>query len=79
MENATKPSPALMKLRDAASFLSLSPWQLRRMVRRGELSAVRINSRLLFEISELNRLIAAGRARAEILRQAQRETRSHAN
>ena len=47
----------------AAEALGLSPWTIRKYIRRGQIHAVRIGRRVLIEPSELQRLIDEGRAR----------------
>jgi len=48
-------------LREAAELTGLSHWTLRRYIRDGRLSAVRIGRRVLLEPASLQRLIELGR------------------
>lgn len=53
--------PALYNLEDAARSLGrISSWTLRRHLRRGTLSAVRIGRRLLISSNEIRRIQAQG-------------------
>jgi excisionase family DNA binding protein len=50
----------LLTLMDVAEMLRLSPHTIRMMVRKGRLQPVRICRRLLFESTEVARLISEG-------------------
>ena len=51
----------LKDVNSAADLLSLSPWTIRSYVRTGKLQPVRIGRRVLFEVRELERIVAEGR------------------
>jgi len=58
---STAEIPALYNLEDAARSLGrISSWTLRRHLRRGTLSAVRIGRRLLISSDEIRRIQAQG-------------------
>lgn len=60
METITE-APALYNLEDAARSLGrISSWTLRRHLRRGTVSAVRIGRRLLISSDEIRRIQAQG-------------------
>ena len=48
-------------LKTAAQLTNLSHWTLRKLIREGRLTAVRIGRRVLIQPVELDRLIAQGR------------------
>lgn len=48
-------------LREAAAALGISHWTLRKYIRNGTVSSVRIGRRVLIEPAELVRLVAQGR------------------
>lgn len=55
---ATEPGQArLVNVKQAGSYLGVSPWTIREMVWRGEIPEIRIGRRLLFDLRDLDRLI----------------------
>lgn len=44
----------LLSLRDAAAYLSLSYWTLRKLVRSGELPSVRVGRRILVDREDID-------------------------
>jgi hypothetical protein len=51
----------LLKIEDAARILGRTHWTLRRDAKSGRLKYVRIGQRIMFEASEIRRLIEEGR------------------
>ena len=54
------PSQALLRVDEAAAFLKVSSKTIRRLVARGDLTAVRIGRLVRIHFSEIDRLMAAG-------------------
>jgi Helix-turn-helix domain len=51
----------LLKIEDAARILGRTHWTLRHDVKAGRLKCVRIGQRIMFETSEIRRVIEEGR------------------
>ncbi len=56
---------ALKSIEEAAGLLRISKWTVRAYIRDGKLRAIRLGRRVLIEESELERLIASGKAPLE--------------
>ena len=46
-----------LNLQEAAHFLSLSPWTLRQLIRKGEITSARVGMRIIFDREDLIRFI----------------------
>ena len=53
--------PLAVGINDAAAALNISHWTVRKFIRQGRLTAVRIGRRVLIQPAELERLIKQGR------------------
>ena len=54
---------ALRSVQEASQILGLSGWTIRRWVQQGRIRPIRLGSRVLFEESELQRVIDEGKKR----------------
>jgi excisionase family DNA binding protein len=54
--------PLAVGITDAAAALNISHWTVRKFIRQGRLTAVRIGRRVLIQPAELERLIEHGKA-----------------
>lgn len=52
--------PLAVDVREAARLTSLSPYTIRRHIRKGALRAVRVGRRVLVPVGELQRLVGPG-------------------
>jgi excisionase family DNA binding protein len=55
---ALSPTRRLLTLPQAATYLGLSPWTVRDLVWKARLPVVRLTRKLLFDLQDLDRLIA---------------------
>ncbi len=46
-----------VNLQEAAHFLALSPWTVRQLVRKGQITAARVGARIIFDVADLIRFI----------------------
>jgi len=52
---------ALKSIEEAAGLLGISPWTVRKDIREGRLTPVRLGRRVLLEEAELERFVAEGK------------------
>ena len=50
-------SPKVLKLRDAATYLGISPISLRRLIKRGFVRPIRVLRHILISVAELDRFL----------------------
>lgn len=53
--------PALLGIPETAGMLGISPWTVRKLIRRGTLASVHIGRRVLVEVGEVERFIERNR------------------
>ena len=66
LDRSSAVRPRLLGVREAALYLSLSHWTVRQLVWDGQLPAVRIGRRLLFDVRDLDALIDRSKRRETI-------------
>jgi hypothetical protein len=57
-ENLSPQQRGALKLKDAASYISVSPVSMRRLIKRGLIKTVPAIRHILISVSELNRFLA---------------------
>jgi putative molybdopterin biosynthesis protein len=52
-----RPRTSLLAVNDAAEYLAISRWTVYKLVRRGDIRALRVGDRLRFRVEELDRYV----------------------
>jgi excisionase family DNA binding protein len=61
ISNSPRVTPRVVKLREAASYLGISPSSVRRLIKRGLIKANRALRHILIPVAELDRFLEEGR------------------